>query len=163
MRAQLRRGVSYGTRGLTKFEREPGHLHGPMTGVRDRQDHFLRDHLGVGKHVRQVHYHTAGHTSRVQPLNPVGFGSLGDARIDKCIDRSAVLHPEIVGAEIGMFSQGFEIQRREELGIDAVVTRGDGDLTVLRGEQSVWRDMARRGRGRSRSARATGLSQKSWW
>ena len=114
MRAQLRCGIPYSTRGLTKFEREPGHLHGPAPGVRDREDHFLRDHLGVGKDLRQVHHDAARHTSRIQPRNPVGFGSLGNAHIDACIDRGAVLHPEVVGAEIGMFVQGFEIQRGEE-------------------------------------------------
>jgi hypothetical protein len=77
MCAQLRRRIPHGTWGLEKFEREPGHFHRPMPGVWDRENHFLRDYLGVGNDLRQVHHDTARHTGRVQVLNPVGFRSLG--------------------------------------------------------------------------------------
>ena len=63
-----------------------------------------------------------------------------DLRVDERVDRGAPLEAVAIGQELGMLAQMREAERVDELVVDLVVGRRDGDLAIGRVEQAVRRD-----------------------
>jgi hypothetical protein len=68
-------------------------------------DHLLVDHLGVGEDLRQAHHPVAGHTGRIQLLDPIIAGPALQALLDRGVDRAAVRDAQVVGVKARVLAQ----------------------------------------------------------